>query len=235
VKSATGRNPSARTAPFIEAGELRKVFKRGTAHVEALKGVNLTVERGDMVAVVGASGAGKSTLLHILGTLDRPTGGEVRYDGVDVFSTSNGALAEFRNRTIGFVFQAHHLLPEFSALENTMMPALIQGQVCRKARERAENILTEVGLQDRMLHKPGELSGGEQQRVAVARALILEPAVVLADEPTGNLDSVTGEAVVQLLWRLNDEKRVTMVVVTHNEGLPRRIPRSYQPIDGRAV
>jgi len=235
VKSATGSNPSARTAPFIEAAELRKVFKRGTAHVEALKGVNLTVERGDMVAVVGASGAGKSTLLHILGTLDRPTGGEVRYDGVDVFSTSNGALAEFRNRTIGFVFQAHHLLPEFSALENTMMPALIQGQVHRKARERAENILTEVGLQDRMLHKPGELSGGEQQRVAVARALILEPAVVLADEPTGNLDSVTGEAVVQLLWRLNDEKRVTMVVVTHNEGLARRFPRRCQLIDGRAV
>jgi lipoprotein-releasing system ATP-binding protein len=187
-----------------------------------------------MVAIVGASGAGKTTLLHILGALDRPTQGEVLYNGRNVFAETDGRLAIFRNRHIGFVFQFHHLLPEFSALENTMMPAMIQGTTGTDARAMAEAILNAVELQDRLHHKPGELSGGEQQRVAVARALVLRPTLLLADEPTGNLDSKTGERIMQLLFALNEELGVTMGIVTHNESLARRFHHVIELVDGYA-
>ena len=187
------------------------------------------------MVIVGASGAGKTTLLHILGTLDRPSQGAVLYQGENIFARSDGALAAWRNREIGFVFQFYNLLPEFNALENTMMPALIQGMNRGQARQQAEEILEEVGLKDRMWHKPGELSGGEQQRVAVARALVLHPTILLADEPTGNLDSETGERIIKLIFSLNQAKGVTLIVVTHNEALARRFPRQISLADGRAV
>ncbi len=203
--------------------------------VEALRGIDLVFAAGEFVAIVGASGAGKTTLVHILGTIDRPTEGRVLYGGKDVFAMGERDLARFRNRTVGFVFQFHHLLPEFSALENTMMPALIQGIQRSEAKKRAEKILAGVGLQDRMVHKPGELSGGEQQRVAVARALILEPAVLLADEPTGNLDRDTGESVYQLLQQMNEDKGISLIIVTHNEEIAGRLPRRVRLDDGRVV
>jgi lipoprotein-releasing system ATP-binding protein len=182
--------------------------------VDVLKGLNLSVNRGDKLAIVGASGTGKSTFLHILGTIDRPQSGEVLYEGVNPFDLNDTAIAGFRNRKIGFIFQFHHLLPEFSALENVMMPAIIAGVTPGEAGLKAEEILIEVGLRDRVTHKPGELSGGEQQRVAVARALILNPDILLADEPTGNLDAKTGESVHDLLVEINRTKGVTMVIVT---------------------
>jgi lipoprotein-releasing system ATP-binding protein len=222
-------------SPFIQVRGLQKVFKKGGTEIHALKGIDFTVQQGERMVIVGASGAGKTTLLHILGTLDRPSQGEVFYQGVDVFSRSEGTLAELRNREIGFVFQSYNLLPEFNAFENTMMPALIQGMDNRKARQQAEEILAEVGLKDRMWHKPGELSGGEQQRVAVARALVLHPTLLLADEPTGNLDSEIGERIIQLLFSLNQAKGVTLIVVTHNALLARRFPQQISLVDGRAV
>ncbi|RLB07012.1 MAG: lipoprotein-releasing system ATP-binding protein LolD [Deltaproteobacteria bacterium] len=222
-------------SPLIQVRGLHKVFKKEGAEIHALKGIDITVQRGEMVVIVGASGAGKTTLLHILGTLDRPSRGEVLYQGEDVFSRTEESLAEFRNREIGFVFQFHHLLPEFNALENTMMPALIQGMDRKEARERAEEILTEVGLKERIWHKPGELSGGEQQRVAVARALVLRPTILLADEPTGNLDSKTGEKIIQLIFSLNESRGITLVIVTHNEVLARRFPRQIYLADGRVI
>ncbi len=202
--------------------------------MEVLKGVDLTFARGERASVVGASGVGKTTLLHVLGTLDRPTSGKVLYEGKDIYALNEKDLAQFRNREIGFVFQFHHLLPEFNALENTMMPCLIQGIPTGEAASRAEAILTLVGLKERLAHKPGELSGGEQQRVAVARALVLEPKVLLADEPTGNLDTRTGEAVFDLLLELNRIKEVTLVVVTHNLKLAEKLSRQIQLIDGKA-
>jgi len=219
----------------IEVRGLKKVFTKGEAEIYALKGIDLTVERGEMVVILGASGAGKTTLLHILGTLDRPSRGKVYYQGEDVFSRPAGALAALRNREIGFVFQFHNLLPEFDALENVMMPALIQGIAKKEARDRAAEVLQGVGLKDRMGHKPGELSGGEQQRVAVARALILRPSLLLADEPTGNLDSATGERIMQLILSLNQEKEVTLILVTHNESLAGRFPRQITLADGRVA
>jgi len=205
----------------------------GSLHV--LKDINLDIYKGEMVAIMGPSGAGKSTLLHILGTLDKPTSGRILYNEEDIFSRGNDELAIFRNRKIGFVFQFHHLLPEFNALENTMMPAMITGLSWREASERADKILTEVGLSERLLHKPGELSGGEQQRVAVARALMLEPEVVLADEPTGNLDTGTGEELFNLMIELNKNKEITFIVVTHNEALASRCGRIIRMLDGRIV
>jgi lipoprotein-releasing system ATP-binding protein len=202
--------------------------------VEVLKGVDLTFSAGEKAAIVGASGVGKTTLLHVLGTLDRPTAGKVLFEGKDIYSMNEKDLAFFRNREIGFVFQFHHLLPEFNALENTMMPCLIQGIPKKEAASRAEAILTLVGLNERFSHKPGELSGGEQQRVAVARALVLEPKVLLADEPTGNLDTKTGESVFDLLQELNRIKGVTLVVVTHNLKLAEKMSRQIQLIDGKA-
>ena len=202
--------------------------------IEVLKGIELTILPGEMLAIEGASGAGKSTLLHILGALDRPTGGKIYFqDGGDLFQRSPSELAEFRNRHLGFVFQFHHLLPEFSALENTMMPGLIRGMGQREAVETAERILAQLGLADRLQHKPGELSGGEQQRVAVARALMLNPQVILADEPTGNLDSQTGEEVHNLMVQINRQQGITIVVVTHNPALAVRMTRRVVLVDGK--
>ncbi len=203
--------------------------------MEVLKGVDLTFSKGEKTAIVGASGVGKTTFLHVLGTLDRPTAGKVLYEGKDIYSLNEKDLALFRNREIGFVFQFHHLLPEFTALENTMMPCLIQGIPKKESASRAESILTLVGLKERLPHKPGELSGGEQQRVAVARALVLEPKVLLADEPTGNLDTKTGESVFDLLQELNQIKGVTLIVVTHNLKLAEKLSRQIQLIDGKAL
>ena len=186
-----------------------------------------------MLAVVGASGVGKSTFLHILGGLDRPTAGKVLYGDVDVFSLESAMLARFRNERVGFIFQFHHLLPEFSALENVMMPVLIRRTDPHEAAEQATAILTEVGFGKRLHHRPGELSGGEQQRVAVARALVLNPDVVLADEPTGNLDPHTGEAVHDLLLSINKQKGITFVIVTHNDKLALRADQVLRMTDGR--
>jgi len=222
---------------LTELVEVQKIFKsygNGAKRVEVLKGVDLVFSRGEKAAIVGASGVGKTTLLHILGTLDRPTAGKVLFEGKDVYTLNEKDLAFFRNREIGFVFQFHHLLPEFNALENTMMPCLIRGMSEEEAVSRAEAILALVGLKERISHKPGELSGGEQQRVAVARALVLEPKVLLADEPTGNLDTKTGESVFDLLQELNRIKGVTLIVVTHNLKLAEKLSRQIQLIDGKA-
>jgi len=219
---------------LIQVQKLFKSYGNGTKRVEVLKGVDLTFSRGEKAAIVGASGVGKTTLLHVLGTLDRPTAGKVLFEGKDIYALNEKDLVFFRNREIGFVFQFHHLLPEFSALENTMMPCLIQGIPKEESISRAEAILTLVGLEERFAHKPGELSGGEQQRVAVARALVLEPKALLADEPTGNLDTKTGESVFDLLQELNRIKGVTLIVVTHNLQLAEKMSRQIQLIDGKA-
>jgi lipoprotein-releasing system ATP-binding protein len=203
--------------------------------VEALRGINLRFGSGESIAIAGASGAGKTTLLHILGTIDRPSEGRIFYDGEDVFALKERDRARFRNRTVGFVFQFHHLLPEFTALENTMMPALIQGMPREKAKGRAEELIEHMGLLDRMTHKPGELSGGEQQRIAVARALIMEPKVLLADEPTGNLDRETGEGIFRLILEMHKQKDITTVVVTHNEEIAECLPRHIRLVDGKVL
>lgn len=220
---------------LIQVQQLFKSYGNGTKRVEVLKGVDLTFSQGEKAAIVGASGVGKTTLLHVLGTLDRPTAGKVLYEGKDIFNLNEKDLALFRNREIGFVFQFHHLLPEFSALENTMMPCLIQGLPKSEASARAEVILNLVGLKERLSHKPGELSGGEQQRVAVARALVLGPKVLLADEPTGNLDTKTGESVFDLLQELNQIKGVTLIIVTHNLILAEKMTRQIQLADGKTL
>lgn len=220
---------------LIEVKDIYKSYGLPGKRVDVLNGLDLHIRRGEKMAIVGASGTGKSTLLHILGTIDRPLSGEVLYEGTNPFSLNDAILAGFRNRKIGFVFQFHHLLPEFNALENVMMPAIIAGAAPTDAAQKAEEILTEVGLKDRLTHKPGELSGGEQQRVAVARALVLGPDVLLADEPTGNLDAKTGEAVHNLLMEINEKKGVTMVIVTHNERLAERMERIITLVDGKTV
>ncbi|MEE8242248.1 MAG: ABC transporter ATP-binding protein [candidate division NC10 bacterium] len=218
---------------FLQVRDLRKSFRMGAEELHILKGVNLSVRRGEFLAIAGPSGVGKSTLLHILGGLDRPTAGEVYYEGVEISRLPEGELAVFRNQTVGFVFQFHHLLPEFTALENTLMPALIGRQPLVRAQEAAKGILQRVGLAERLTHRPGELSGGEQQRVAIARALALSPDVLLADEPTGNLDSKTGEAIFDLLRELNQEQGLTVVLVTHNEWFARRTDRLLRMADGQ--
>jgi lipoprotein-releasing system ATP-binding protein len=220
---------------FIQVQQLFKSYGNGAKRVEVLKGADLTFSRGEKAAIVGASGVGKTTLLHILGTLDRPTAGKVLYEGKDIYTLNEKDLALFRNREIGFVFQFHHLLPEFNALENTMMPCLIQGIPQKESASQAEAILTLVGLKERLTHKPGELSGGEQQRVAVARALVLGPKVLLADEPTGNLDTKTGESVFDLLREMNQIKGITLIVVTHNIKLAEKLSRQIQLVDGKAL
>jgi lipoprotein-releasing system ATP-binding protein len=219
----------------IQVQDVWKSFPRDGDRVEVLKGVSLGIAPGEMVAVVGPSGVGKSTLLHLLGALERPTGGEIRYGETALSGLIDAALAEFRNRQVGFVFQFHHLLPEFTALENVMLPLLIRRQPVARARSRAQVLLAQVGLADRLRHRPGELSGGEQQRVAMARALVGEPAVLLADEPTGNLDSKTGEEVFEVLRQINRERRLTCVIVTHNEALASRADRILRMLDGRMV
>jgi len=218
---------------MIEAVNLTKSFKMEGLELTVLKGVNLTIARGEMLAIVGASGAGKSTLLHILGTLDRPSSGTVLFEGQDLFTLSDQKQAEFRNRRIGFVFQFHHLLPEFSALENVCLPAYIQNRSAQDVRGEAISLLKDVGLEHRLTHKPGELSGGEQQRVAVARALIQHPNLVLADEPTGNLDTHTGDALFNLMRVLNRSRGITFVIVTHNEKLSAQADRIIHMEDGQ--
>ena len=220
---------------MITVTDLHKSFVIGEQTLTVLKGINLTIERGELIAVVGASGAGKSTLLHILGTLDRPTKGTVSFDGKDLFQLSEAAQADFRNRKIGFVFQFHHLLPEFTALENACMPALIQRRELEEVETEARTILQEVGLGARLQHKPGELSGGEQQRVAVARALLQKPDIILADEPTGNLDTHTGESLFGLMRELNQSRGTTFVIVTHNDKLSAQADRIVYMQDGLII
>jgi lipoprotein-releasing system ATP-binding protein len=212
-----------------------KTFKSNGILVQVLTGVDLDILRGETLAVVGASGVGKSTFLHILGTLERPSAGQILWEGVNVFAMDDKPLAAFRNRKVGFVFQFHHLLSEFNALENVMMPALIARVAPGPAREKAEAILVRVGLQDRLTHRVGTLSGGEQQRVAVARALVLDPEVLLADEPTGNLDPKSGAKVQDLILELNHERGLTSVIVTHNPDLARALDRRITLMDGKAM
>jgi lipoprotein-releasing system ATP-binding protein len=220
---------------LLESQEVQKSFAQGQGRLQVLTGVSLRVEAGECVAVVGPSGAGKSTLLHILGALDRPTGGRVLFRGEEVFQRPEPELARFRNRHVGFVFQFHHLLPEFTALENVAMPIRIAGRSPGEASNRAGDLLCAVGLGERLKHRPGELSGGEQQRVALARALALEPELLLADEPTGNLDHVTGDAIHALLLDWNRRVGTTLVVVTHNRELARAMDRTITLVDGRVT
>lgn len=218
---------------LIQVDNVHKHYVQAQTTVEVLRGVHLNIAAGEMVAVVGPSGAGKSTLLHLIGGLERPTKGSIRCCGVDLGQLRDRALADFRNCRIGFVFQFHHLLPEFSALENTMMPALIQRRAKYDVQQEARHLLVSVGLGDRVHHRPGELSGGEQQRVAVARALINKPEVVLADEPTGNLDRATGQAIQKLLRQLNEELGQTFVIVTHDREFAAHMDRAISLVDGK--
>jgi len=220
--------------PLLEARALRKVFAGGDGRpLEVLRGLDIVVQRGEVVAIVGASGAGKSTLLHLLGALDRPSGGDIWLDGSRYADRDANGLAELRNRKLGFVFQFHHLLREFSALENVMMPLLIGGAPLRRARSRAEEILAEVGLAGRMTHRPAELSGGEQQRCAVARALVHDPGLLLADEPSGNLDHENSELLHEMFFRLAREYETAVAIVTHNRQLAGRADRILWLEDGR--
>lgn len=219
--------------PLIQARDLYKAFVSGEGELGVLKGVDLDVQAGEMLGIMGASGAGKSTLLHLLGTLERPTRGRVLFESEEVFRLPERELAEFRNRNIGFIFQLYYLLPEFTVLENTAMPALIGGRPMKEVAASAKELLAELGLAERLDHRPMELSGGEQQRVAIARALINRPRVVLADEPTGNLDSQTGEAIYKLLRRLNIEREQTFVIATHNRGLAEKMDRVLHLVDGK--
>jgi lipoprotein-releasing system ATP-binding protein len=219
---------------YIHIKQLKKTYFGPQDQVEVLKDLDLEVARGETVAVVGASGVGKSTLLHIVGALDRPTSGRVMVGGRDIFQMDEASLAAFRNRQVGFVFQFHHLLPEFSALENVMMPALIARQDRAQAQKRAMELLDEVGVAHRASHRVAQLSGGEAQRVAVARALVLGPSLLLADEPTGNLDERTGELVHQLLVKLNKSHGLTTLVATHNQRLAEALGRRVRLADGKA-
>jgi ABC-type lipoprotein export system ATPase subunit len=218
---------------LIEAIDVHKSYRLGRRSIDVLGGVNLAIERGGFVAIQGASGAGKSTLLHLLGGLDQPSRGTIRFEGREVTRLSKPELAKFRNRRVGFVFQAYHLLPEFSALENVCLPARMNRQPAVQVVARARDLLERVGLGDRLDHRPYELSGGEQQRVAVARALINRPHLVLADEPTGNLDSHTGGEIIDLLVALRAELDTTLVIATHDGRVAARAPRIVELLDGR--
>ena len=218
--------------PIIELKNLTKIYKNGM-EFRALDNANLKIKKGEFVAIVGPSGSGKSTLMHMIGLLDTPSSGTLLIDGKDVTNMSDKERSEMRNRMLGFVFQYHHLLPDFTALENVIMPLLILGISRKEAQEIAENLLKEVGLEDRMDHRPGELSGGQNQRVAVARALSCSPAIVLGDEPTGNLDTKTGDLIYELLRRLNREHNQTFIVVTHNENLASKADRVIRLVDGK--
>jgi lipoprotein-releasing system ATP-binding protein len=223
------------SAPLLQVVGLTKSYYHLGREVEVLKGVDLSIGRGEMLSIVGKSGIGKSTFLHVAGTLDKPTSGTVLYLGKDVFAQPERTLARFRNQSLGFVFQFHHLLPEFSALENVMIPALVARRPLSEARERGLHLLEQVGMTHRLTHRPGELSGGEQQRVAIARALVMNPRLIFADEPTGNLDERTSEGVHELLFRLNEEFGLGFVIVTHSFNLARRIDRPYLMREGRLM
>jgi lipoprotein-releasing system ATP-binding protein len=217
---------------LLEVVDVFKGFAKGHTWLEVLKAVTLEVSGGEMLAVAGPSGSGKSTLLYLIGALEKPDRGMIRFHGRDVFQLSEQEQAEFRNRHVGFVFQFHHLLPELTALENVMLPGLMARHARREVLAEATALLTTMGLAERMEHRPGELSGGEQQRVAIARALVNHPDLVLADEPTGNLDRQSGEAIQGLLRSLNQERKQTFIVVTHNEGFAKALDRTVRLIDG---
>ncbi|MEW6108944.1 MAG: ABC transporter ATP-binding protein [Nitrospirota bacterium] len=217
---------------LVETINVTKSFMTEAGDLKVLKGINLSIDEGEMLGIIGASGAGKSTLLHILGALDKPTSGKVLFQGNDISAMDDDSLARVRNKSIGFVFQFHHLLPEFNSLENVMMPGLISSMPYSIAERTARDILGELGLSGRLTHRPGELSGGEQQRVAVARALIQNPQIVLADEPTGNLDASTGNDLFELFIDLNRKKNITFVIVTHNKTLSDRCRRVVEMSDG---
>ena len=216
----------------IECAAVTKTFSEGNLRVDVLKGISLRIGQGEQVAIVGASGSGKSTLLHILGGLSKPTTGEVRVDNRAINTLSEAALGQLRNQVLGFVYQFHHLLPEFTALENIAMPLLIRKTTVRQAFLRAEQLLKRVGLSDRMGHKPGELSGGERQRAAVARAVVTQPSCILADEPTGNLDASTADSIHQLMIELNEENRTSLVIVTHDMALAGKMGRMVRIENG---
>jgi len=224
---------SDRVDSLVSVRNLRKSFSNGGISIDVINELDFDLFSGETVAIVGASGIGKSTLLHIVGTLDRPDSGKLLFKGEDVFSYDDLKLARFRNESVGFVFQFHHLLPEFSALENVMMPVLIQGTGKSPAAQAAEKVLVRVGLKDRLNYRVGKLSGGEQQRVALARALVLKPLVLLADEPTGNLDKANSERIHSLLMELNREFSMTLVVVTHNMDLAACMSRRVTIVDGK--
>jgi putative ABC transport system ATP-binding protein len=218
--------------PAIEAVDVQREYRLEGVTVPALRGVSFTVERADYIAIVGPSGSGKSTLMHLLGGLDRPTGGQLRIDGRDVASLTPAEMAKLRNETIGFVFQSFHLLARTSAVDNVALPLVYRGLTARARRAKAREMLARVGLEHRLEHRPNQLSGGEQQRVAIARALVTDPAVLLADEPTGNLDTATGHAVLELLERLNAESSVALVLVTHDREVAARARRQIHMRDG---
>jgi lipoprotein-releasing system ATP-binding protein len=220
--------------PLLVAEDVEREYRTGPEVLRVLRGASIVVGEGEVVALMGASGVGKSTLLHVLGALDRPSGGRVLFQGDDLFARGEGGLARYRRQEVGFVFQFYNLLGEMSALENAMLPALIARRPRREARERAAAALAEVGLGDRLSHRPGEMSGGEQQRVAVARALINGPRLILADEPTGNLDPKTSEVVYDLFLQLQAERGIAFLIATHNPELARRADRIYRLVEGRA-
>ena len=220
---------------MIEAVSLKKSFLLDKREIQVLKGLNFTINPGERIAICGESGAGKSTLLHIIGSLDRPSSGTISISGTDIFTKSEHELAKWRNQALGFVFQFHHLLPEFTALENVMTPALINGESKSDARDKATRLLENVGLGNRKIHKPGELSGGEQQRVALARALVMQPQALLADEPTGNLDAKTSNEIVDLLLECNQEFNTTLLLVTHSQRLAARMDRTIVLENGQIL
>ncbi|MBN1625029.1 MAG: ABC transporter ATP-binding protein [Deltaproteobacteria bacterium] len=218
---------------MLELKNIHKSFTLNGNIINVLNGIDFIIQQGDSIAIVGASGAGKSTLMNIMGTLDPPSQGNILFEGQDVWNMEEARLCHIRNHEIGFVFQFHHLLPEFDALENTMMPALISRSDAKAAKEKAIGILKDVGLGDRMRHRVGELSGGEQQRVAIARALIMGPKILLADEPTGNLDRITGEEIIDMLVRIKEEQGLSLVIVTHNQKLAGKMSKTLEIADGR--
>lgn len=225
--------PNVADEVLVEARNLRKTYQMGKKSLEVLRGVSLTVRRGEFLALCGASGTGKSTLLHLLGGLDRPTSGEILFDGRDLSSLSSRAVARVRNLKVGFVFQSYHLLAELNALENVCLPARLGRLPAAEAADRGRDLLQRVGLGERMEHRPQELSGGEQQRVAIARALINAPELILADEPTGNLDSRTGTEIIELLCALRVERQTTLIIATHDAKVASRAPKTLHLADGR--